>query len=121
MACGAIHPYGTARSRRSRAKRISAPETFTLSSRTTRSHEALIGLKNIPEPLHSAYKRRAKAHSRSLQAEILQTLARGVAAPHETDALAVDDVAGMLKPQRKGVTIREMNEAIDRSLRESWK
>jgi len=82
---------------------------------------ASITLKNIPEPLHCAYKRRAKAHSRSLQAEILRTLARSVAEPEGAEELAVADVAGMLKPQRKGVTVREMDEAIDRSLRESWK
>ena len=82
---------------------------------------ASITLKNIPEPLHCAYKRRAKAHSRSLQAEILRTLARSVAEPEGAEELAVEDVAGMLKPQRKGVTVREMDEAIDRSLRESWK
>jgi len=82
---------------------------------------ASITLKNIPEPLHCAYKRRAKAHSRSLQAEILHTLANHVATADETGRLAVADVAGMLKPQRKGVTIQEMHQGIDQSLRASWK
>jgi len=83
---------------------------------------ASITLKNIPEPLHCAYKRRAKANSRSLQAEILQTLARGVVASDETKPLAVVDVAGILKPKkRKGVTIAQMEEGISLGLRESWK
>lgn len=82
---------------------------------------ASITLKNIPEPLHCAYKRRAKANSRSLQAEILQTLAQGVVATHEDEPLAVGDVAGILKPKRKGVTITQMEEGISSSLRESWK
>lgn len=82
---------------------------------------ASITLKNIPEPLHCAYKRRAKANSRSLQAEILQTLARGVVAPDETKPLAVGDVAGILKPKRNGVTVAQMEEGVSRGLRESWK
>lgn len=76
---------------------------------------ASIALKNIPEPLHSADKRRAKARSRSLQAEILRTLARSVAEPEKKEELALEDVAALLKPKRKGVTVREMDEAIDRS------
>ncbi len=83
---------------------------------------ASITLKNIPEPLHCAYKRRAKAHSRSLQAEILRTLANSVdASEDDSGGLAVGDVAGMLKPRGKGLSIREMGEAIDRSFRTSWK
>jgi hypothetical protein len=35
--------------------------------------------------------------------------------------LAVEDVAGMLKPQRKGVTVRQMQDGIDQWLRKSWK
>ncbi|MFU8892157.1 MAG: FitA-like ribbon-helix-helix domain-containing protein [Luteolibacter sp.] len=82
---------------------------------------ASITLKNIPEPLHCVYKRRAKAHSRSLQAEILHTLAKHVATTDEDAKLAVEDVVGMLKPQRKGVTIQQMHHGIDQSLRKSWK
>lgn len=83
---------------------------------------ASITLKNIPEPLHCAFKRRAKAHSRSLQAEILRTLANSVDASEDDSAgLAVGDVAGMLKPRDKGLSIRDMREAIDRSFRSSWK
>ncbi|MEO8615692.1 MAG: hypothetical protein ABI600_11170 [Luteolibacter sp.] len=82
---------------------------------------ASITLKNIPEPLHCAYKRRAKAHSRSLQAEILQTLAHSVAVPDEAGQMTVENVAGMLKPRLKGVTIQQMHHGIDQSLRESWK
>lgn len=82
---------------------------------------ASITLKNIPEPLHCAFKRRAKAHSRSLQAEILRTLARSVAEPEGEGELVVEDVAGMLKPKRNGVAVREMNHAIDQMLRDSWK
>jgi plasmid stability protein len=80
-----------------------------------------ITIKNIPESLHCAFKRRAKAHARSLQAEILHTLARSVAAPDEAGQLEVKDVAGMLKPSRKGVTLQQMCEGIDQSLRKSWK
>lgn len=80
-----------------------------------------ITIKNIPESLHCAFKRRAKAHARSLQAEILHALARSVAAPDEKGQLTVSDVAGMLKPRRKGVTIEQMREGIDQSLRDSWK
>jgi plasmid stability protein len=82
---------------------------------------ASITLKNIPESLHSTYKRRAKAHSRSLQAEILRTLASSASLEPATESLSVDDVAGMLKPRRRGVTIPEMNKGIDQSLRDSWK
>jgi hypothetical protein len=56
-----------------------------------------------------------------LQAEILHTLARSVAAPDEAGQLEVKDVAGMLKPSRKGVTLQQMCEGIDQSLRKSWK
>ncbi len=80
-----------------------------------------ITLKNIPEPLHCVYKRRAKAHARSLQAEILHTLACNVSTADEANQLTVDDVAGMLKPQRKGVTIQQMDQGLEQSLRESWK
>lgn len=78
---------------------------------------ASITLKNLPEALHSAYKRRAKAHARSLQAEILQTLAHGVCAADDGGESTVEDVAGMLKPRKKGVTVRGMQEGIDESLR----
>lgn len=82
---------------------------------------ASITLKNIPEQLHCAYKRRAMANCRSLQAEILQVLARGVEVSDGSDQLAVEDVAGMLKPQRKGVTLPQMEEGVSNWLRESWK
>ncbi|MFM7180880.1 MAG: FitA-like ribbon-helix-helix domain-containing protein [Verrucomicrobiales bacterium] len=82
---------------------------------------ASITIKNIPEALHFVYRRRAKAHARSLQAEILHTLARSVAAPDETGQMEVKEVAGMLKPRRKGVTIEQMREGIGQSLRKSWK
>jgi plasmid stability protein len=82
---------------------------------------ASITLKNIPESLHCAYKRRAKANSRSLQSEILQILSSCVTMADDAGELAIDDVAGMLKPQRKGVTVPQMEEGINRSLRESWK
>jgi plasmid stability protein len=86
------------------------------------NHMASITLKNIPEPLHCAFKRRAKAHSRSLQAEILRTLANSVDASEDNSgSLAVKDVVGMLKPRGKGLSIREMGEAIDRSFHTSWK
>ena len=82
---------------------------------------ASITLKNIPEALHCHYKWRAKTHARSLQAEILHTLARSASATEEADHLALDDVAGMLKPRRNGVTVEEMNKGIDPWLRDSWK
>lgn len=82
---------------------------------------ASITLKNIPESLHATYKRRAKAHSRSLQAEILRTLASSASLEPASDPLSVDEVAGMLKPRRQGVTVLEMNKGIAQSLRDSWK
>lgn len=82
---------------------------------------ASITLKNIPEALHCTYRRRAKAHSRSLQAEILHTLAQGVSMQDEATQLAVEDVAGMLKPQTKGMTIEQMDKGIDQWLQASWK
>lgn len=82
---------------------------------------ASITLKNIPESLHLAYKRRAKAHARSLQSEIIHTLAHGVTQQNEGEGLKVEEVAGMLKPRIKGVTIQKMNERIDQALRKSWK
>ena len=74
---------------------------------------ASITLKNIPESLHSAYKRRAKAHSRSLQAEILRTLASSASLEPVADSISVNEVAGMLKPKRQGVTVSEMKKGID--------
>lgn len=82
---------------------------------------ASITLKNIPETLHATYKRRAKAHSRSLQAEILRTLASSASMEPAPDPLSPDEVAGMLKPRRKGVTLAEMNQAINQSLRDAWR
>lgn len=82
---------------------------------------ASITLKNIPEPIHSAYKRKAEVNLRSMQAEILLALAQGIDATDAAFCLNVDDVAGMLKPQRKGITVREMDDAINQSMRESWK
>lgn len=82
---------------------------------------ASITLKNIPDSLHAAYKRRAKMHSRSLQAEILHTLGRAASEPEEGDRLSVNEVAGMLEPRRKGVTVTEMDTGISRHLKESWK
>jgi plasmid stability protein len=82
---------------------------------------ASITIKNIPESLHVAYRRRAKANARSLQAEILHTLARNVVAPTDAGQLTAKDVAGMLKPRRKGITIEAMHEGIEQSLRKSWK
>lgn len=73
---------------------------------------ASITLKNIPESLHVAYRRRAKVNARSLQAEILHTLARNVVAPADAGQLTVKDVAGMLKPHRKGITIEAMHEGL---------
>jgi len=82
---------------------------------------ASITLKNIPDSLHAAYKRRAKLHSRSLQEEILQTWDRAVSVAEEGYQLSVDEVAGMLKPGCKGVSVTEMDAGISRYLKESWK
>lgn len=82
---------------------------------------ASITLKNIPESLHATYKRRAKAHSRSLQAEILRTLASSASIEPMPDPLKPDQVAGMLKPRRKGISLAEMNQGIDQSFRDTWR
>ncbi len=82
---------------------------------------ASITLKNIPEHLHAIYKRRAAAHHRRLQAEIYRTLALHASGPEGNNSVSIDDVAGMLKPRRKGVRIEDMKPGVDRMFQESWK
>lgn len=79
-----------------------------------------ITLKNIPRHLHLAYKRRAKKHSRSLQAEILHTLDLSVGEDPEEGSTDVDEVAGILKPKKHGVTLDDMDRAVDDMFREQW-
>ncbi|GEM_PF-1141730 len=80
-----------------------------------------ITLKDIPEHLHETYKRRARAHRRSLQAEILSTLATHAAMPAEDATVSIAEVAGMLKPGRKGVSVQDMDRAVAELARKSWK
>ena len=82
---------------------------------------ASITLKNIPDQLHAAYKRRAHANARSLQLEIIHTLSRNANLPPETGAADIEAVAGMLKPGRKGVTVEDMREGVDQHFRKTWK
>jgi hypothetical protein len=83
---------------------------------------ASITLKNIPEDLHALYKRRAKTNSRSLQAEILKTLADEVDLnPSEGEKIyEVDDLIGILKYDGPAKTIEEMNEGVAKMFRETW-
>jgi plasmid stability protein len=82
---------------------------------------ASITLKKIPDRLHRSFKARAKANHRSLQAEIIRTLEQSLGEGSEGDAIDVSLVAGMLKPNRKGVTIEAMKTALDADLRKRWK
>ena len=83
---------------------------------------ASITLKNIPEDLHALYKRRAKKNSRSLQAEILKTLADEVDlnSSEEEKIYEVDDLIGILKYDGPPKTIEEMNEGVAKMFRETW-
>lgn len=80
-----------------------------------------ITLKNIPRHLHMAYKRRAKQHARSLQAEILHTLDQSIGEDPEDEQLDVDEVAGILMPERHGVTLADMDQAVDEMFRGQWR
>lgn len=80
-----------------------------------------ITLKNIPEHLHLTYKRRAKRHARSLQAEILHTLGQSVGGEADEVPLSVDDVAGSIKPGAPQVSLEEMDRAVDAMFRREWK
>ncbi|MDA7881008.1 hypothetical protein N9A94_01745 [Akkermansiaceae bacterium] len=82
---------------------------------------ASITLKNIPEDLHAIYKRRAKAHSRSLQAEILETLKRRAVPPELEEEKSLDDLVGMLSCDGPPVSVEDMNEAVSKMFRETWK
>lgn len=80
-----------------------------------------ITLKDIPAHLHETYKRRAKAHRRSLQAEILSTLATHASLPADDSTVSIAEVAGMLRPERKGVSVQDMDKAVEELARKSWK
>jgi plasmid stability protein len=80
-----------------------------------------ITLKNIPEHLHLTYKRRAKRHARSLQAEILHTLGQSAGAGADEASLSVDDVAGSIKPGKPQVSLEEMDRAVEAMFRREWK
>ncbi len=80
-----------------------------------------ITLKNIPEHLHLAYKRRAKQHARSLQAEILHTLGQSVDETVDNRVLSVEEVAGCIEPAKSQVTLEEMDSAVDVMFRQQWK
>lgn len=85
---------------------------------------ASITLKNIPKHLHAAYKRRAAGHARSLQSEILHTLNEALASAGSPEAqepsLCADEVAGMIKPFRRGVSLKEMDAAVSERFRKKW-
>ena len=81
---------------------------------------ASITLKKIPERLHRSFKARASANHRSLQAEIIRTLEQSLGQRDEADAIEVSQVAGMLKPKRKGVTLEEMQTGLDADLKKQW-
>lgn len=80
-----------------------------------------ITLKNIPEHLHLTYKRRAKRHARSLQAEILHTLGRLADESADDPVLSVEEVAGMIKPAATQVSLDEMDRGVDAMFRRQWK
>jgi len=82
---------------------------------------ASITLKNIPEDLHALYKWKAKRNSRSLQAEIIETLKRKALPPELEEEKSLDEIVGMLVPKEGGKSIEEMNAAVDQMFRESWK
>lgn len=82
---------------------------------------ASITLKKLPEQLHRDFKQRALANRRSLQAEIIRTLEESVGRAEPGDYLSVDDVAGMLKPEKKRVSVSEMEAAVERESVRRWK
>ncbi len=68
-----------------------------------------------------AYKRRAKQHARSLQAEILYTLGQSADENVDDRVLKVEEVAGCIKPARSQVALEEMDSAVDVMFRQQWK
>ena len=82
---------------------------------------ASITLKNIPERLHWTYKRRARQHARSLQAEILHTLWQCAEEVPEESPLSVEEVAGSIRPQKTNVSLEEMDHAINAQFQIEWK
>jgi plasmid stability protein len=80
-----------------------------------------ITLKNIPEHLHRTYKRRAKRHARSLQAEILHTLGQCAEEYGDDTMLTVEEVAGCIKPARTHVTLAELESGVDAMFLDQWK
>lgn len=81
-----------------------------------------ITLKNIPEHLHLTYKRRAKRHARSLQAEILHTLGESAdAATDDEPSFSIDEVAGCIKPGKPHASVQDMDRAVDAMFRRKWK
>ena len=99
----------------------------TLALQPFRLHTSLmssITLKNIPKHLHAAYKRRAARHARSLQSEILHTLNESLASAvsgEQEPPLSAEEVAGIVKSGRHGVTLGEMDAAVGQMFREEWK
>ncbi len=79
-----------------------------------------ITLKNIPEHLHLTYKRRAKRHARSLQAEILHTLDQSAGSALETHPLSVEEVAGCIQPKKRQASLAEMDRAVNSMFQEKW-
>lgn len=83
---------------------------------------ASITLKNIPEQLHATYKRRAKLHTRSLQAEILHTLGQSAGVVVAEEAESIENVAGSIRPGTgRHVSLKEMDASVDAKFRREWK
>jgi plasmid stability protein len=83
---------------------------------------ASITLKNIPEDLHWTYKRRARQHARSLQAEILHTLRECAEEAPTEPPLRVEEVAGSIRPKKKrSVSLQEMDQAVNSHFHKKWK
>ena len=81
-----------------------------------------ITLKNIPEHLHLTYKRRARQHARSLQAEILHTLGQFAGSEPDDTTATVEEVAGCIKlTTKRYVSLEAMNEAVDAKFRREWR
>jgi len=82
---------------------------------------ASITLKNIPENLHWTYKRRARQHARSLQAEILHTLRECAEEGPTESPLSVEEVAGSIQPKNRSVSLEEMDRTVDAQFHKEWK
>lgn len=60
-------------------------------------------------------------NSRSLQAEIVHTLAERAVPQDNEPQVKVDALVGILASGKKALSIEEMNEGVDQLMRKSWK